>query len=65
MRCHALSTALQVAPGGQSDLLSRADIDQGGALSLSEFVILGNLLGLADTNAISLFELLWLGGWNR
>ena len=67
MPCHALSTALplQVAPGGQSDLLSRADIDQGGALSLSEFVILRNLLGLADTNAISLFELLWLGGWNR
>lgn len=54
-----------MAPGGQSDLLSRADIDQGGSLSLSEFMILGNLLGLADTNAISLFELLWLGGWNR
>ena len=48
----------EVAPGGQSDLLSRADIDQGGSLSLSEFMILGNLLGLADTNAISLFELL-------
>eukprot|EP00438_Fugacium_kawagutii_P000251 Skav212296 [mRNA] locus=scaffold732:600348:624010:- [translate_table: standard] len=45
----------EVAPGGQADLLQRADIDQGGTLSSWEFIVLGNLLGLSDANALQLF----------
>lgn len=62
-RCEQLRHAIvilspasfQVAPGGQADLLQRADIDQGGTLSSSEFIVLGNLLGLSDANALQLF----------
>ena len=51
-------TSRQVAPGGQADLLQRADIDQGGTLSLSEFTVLGQLLGLETSNVQQIFGLL-------
>ena len=60
----------QVAPGGQGDLLQRADIDQGATLSQAEFTVLGQLLGLETGNVQLLFGLLpracngrvWQGG---
>lgn len=48
----------EVAPGGQGDLLQRADIDQGATLSQAEFTVLGQLLGLETGNVQLLFGLL-------